>query len=199
MAKTTETQKLAELLTETLNTVNHEIAALEAVPSRRIASYIRQTEDKIEVNLKRLEVHGRVDVLIKLAVVFWFGSRLVYILASHMEDLLLSAVPPCVILVPWVAAITSVTHPDSLSIKVNISPQETHPLLPCIHCRFAEIGQRKKSSTTRCMHSFLTWIGSSGSTLHSCNTAKRPSFRTSSFSGSQRVTLRLTSTANKRL
>ena len=55
LAKTHETQKLAELLNETLRTVQHEIAALEAMPTTRIASYIRQTEKKLEINSQRLQ------------------------------------------------------------------------------------------------------------------------------------------------
>lgn len=54
-----ETEKLVDLLKETLRSVNHELAALEAVPTRRIASYIRQTEQKIEINDKRMEVNHR--------------------------------------------------------------------------------------------------------------------------------------------
>eukprot|EP00873_Tetraselmis_striata_P037941 jgi/Tetstr1/458205/TSEL_044694.t1 len=56
LAKVHETEKLVDLLKETLRSVNHELAALEAVPTRRIASYIRQTEQKIEINDKRMEV-----------------------------------------------------------------------------------------------------------------------------------------------
>eukprot|EP00191_Tetraselmis_sp_GSL018_P023125 CAMPEP_0177625244 /NCGR_PEP_ID=MMETSP0419_2-20121207/29981_1 /TAXON_ID=582737 /ORGANISM="Tetraselmis sp., Strain GSL018" /LENGTH=450 /DNA_ID=CAMNT_0019126147 /DNA_START=349 /DNA_END=1701 /DNA_ORIENTATION=- len=56
LQKTHETEQLIELLNQTLRTVNHEIAELESIPTKRIESYIRQTEQKIELNAKRMEV-----------------------------------------------------------------------------------------------------------------------------------------------
>uniref|UniRef100_A0A7S1X7P9 Uncharacterized protein n=2 Tax=Tetraselmis chuii TaxID=63592 RepID=A0A7S1X7P9_9CHLO len=59
LAKVHETEKLVDLLRETLRSVDHELSALGAIPTRRITSYIRQTEQKIDINNKRMEVRQR--------------------------------------------------------------------------------------------------------------------------------------------
>jgi hypothetical protein len=59
LAKVHETEKLVDLLRETLRSVDHELSALGAIPTRRITSYIRQTEQKIDINNKRMEVTPR--------------------------------------------------------------------------------------------------------------------------------------------
>ena len=56
VSKTAETQKLYELLQDTLRTVNSQISVMESLPAKRVAAYIRQTEEKLELNGRRLEV-----------------------------------------------------------------------------------------------------------------------------------------------
>ena len=56
VSKTAETQKLYELLQDTLRTVNGQISVMESLPAKRLAAYLRQTEEKLELNGKRLEV-----------------------------------------------------------------------------------------------------------------------------------------------